>query len=159
MVHFETTAARGLKFWLQVALSAPIATPWTQIRKSGSGKSGFSKKSGKKILACTDSPWPQGRPPIVPDSVRTPQDPPEASKGPWGRFALLNLNPYNMGVYGLHWIQLGHQYWYIPRYFSVLLYDMQNILQGFKWMTIYGAHWDTFEFCQIWHIGLALIFV
>ena len=39
-----TIAARGLKFWLQAALSAPIATPWTQIRKSGSGsgKSGFS---------------------------------------------------------------------------------------------------------------------
>ena len=34
-------AARGLKFWLQVALSAPIATTWTEIRKSGSGKSGF----------------------------------------------------------------------------------------------------------------------
>ena len=39
-----TIAARGLKFWLQVALLAPIATPWTQIRKSGSGsgKSGFN---------------------------------------------------------------------------------------------------------------------
>ena len=37
-------AARGLKFWLQVALSAVFATPWTEIRKSGSGsgKSGFS---------------------------------------------------------------------------------------------------------------------
>ena len=37
-----TIAARGLKFWLQVALSAPIATAWAEIRKSGSGKSGFS---------------------------------------------------------------------------------------------------------------------
>ena len=38
-----TIAARGLKFWLQVALSAPIATAWAEIRKSGSGsgKSGF----------------------------------------------------------------------------------------------------------------------
>ena len=38
-----TIRARGLKFWLQVALSAPIATAWTEIRKSGSGsgKSGF----------------------------------------------------------------------------------------------------------------------
>ena len=38
-----TTAARGLKFWLQVALSAPIATAWKQNRKSGSGsgKTGF----------------------------------------------------------------------------------------------------------------------
>ena len=37
-------AARGLKFWLQVGLGPPIATPWTEIRKSGSGsgKSGFS---------------------------------------------------------------------------------------------------------------------
>ena len=23
---------------------------------------------------------------------------------------LLSLNPYNMGVYGLHWTQLGHRY-------------------------------------------------
>ena len=30
-----TTAARGLKFWLQVALLALISTPWTEIRKSG----------------------------------------------------------------------------------------------------------------------------
>ena len=39
--------ARGLKFWLQVALSAPIATAWAEIRKSGSGsgKSGFSEKN------------------------------------------------------------------------------------------------------------------
>ena len=36
-------AARGLKFWLQVALLAPIATAWMEIRKSGSGsgKTGF----------------------------------------------------------------------------------------------------------------------
>ena len=40
-----TTAARGLKFWLRVALSAPIATAWKQIRKSGSG-SGKSEFSG-----------------------------------------------------------------------------------------------------------------
>ena len=39
--HFETTAPRGLKFWLQVALSAPIATAWKQNRKSGCGKTGF----------------------------------------------------------------------------------------------------------------------
>ena len=35
-------AASGLKFWLQVGLGAPIATPWAEVRKSGSGKSGFS---------------------------------------------------------------------------------------------------------------------
>ena len=41
----ETIAARGLKFWLQVALSALIAPGWAEIRNSGSGsgKSGFSK--------------------------------------------------------------------------------------------------------------------
>ena len=43
VVISESIAARGLKFGLQVALSGPIATPWTQIRKSGSGsgKTGF----------------------------------------------------------------------------------------------------------------------
>ena len=40
-----TTAARGLKFWLQVALLAPISTAWAEIRKSGSG-SGKSGKTG-----------------------------------------------------------------------------------------------------------------
>ena len=44
MVPSGTTAARGLKFWLQVGLGPPIATAWTEIRKSGSGsgKYGFS---------------------------------------------------------------------------------------------------------------------
>ena len=37
-----TTEARGLKFWLQVGLGPPIATAWTEIRKSGSGQSRFS---------------------------------------------------------------------------------------------------------------------
>ena len=40
--RFETTAARAMKFWLQVALGPPITTPWKQIRKSGTGKTGFS---------------------------------------------------------------------------------------------------------------------
>ena len=58
-------AARGLKFWLQVALSAPIATAWTEIRKSGSGsgKSGFF---GKFFFASMDLLGPQGHPPDVP---------------------------------------------------------------------------------------------
>ena len=42
--HFETTAPRGLKFWLQIAFGPPISTRCAEIRKSGSGsgKSGFS---------------------------------------------------------------------------------------------------------------------
>ena len=65
VVHFETTAARGLKFWLQVALSAPIATAWTQIRKSGSGsgKSGFSGNFFFAFFASMDLLEPQGHPP------------------------------------------------------------------------------------------------
>ena len=48
-----------------------------------------------------------------------------APKGPWGRLIFIPLNPYNMGVYGLPWTQLGHRYRYhsiavLFRYFSVL---------------------------------------
>ena len=57
-----TIAARGLKFWLQVALSAPIATAWTEIRKSG-----FSGNFFFAFFASTDSPWPPDRPLMVPD--------------------------------------------------------------------------------------------
>ena len=66
--HFETTAARGLKFWLQVALGAPIATAWKQIRKSGSGsgKSGFSGNFFSLFFASMDLLGPQGHPPDVP---------------------------------------------------------------------------------------------
>ena len=68
VVISESIAARGLKFWLQVALSAPIATPWTQIRKSGSGsgKSGFSGIFFSLFFASTDLLGPQGHPPDVP---------------------------------------------------------------------------------------------
>ena len=61
-------AARGLKFWLQVALSAPFATRWTEIRKSGSGsgKSGFSGNFFFAFFASTDLLGPQGHPPDVP---------------------------------------------------------------------------------------------
>ena len=59
-------AVRGLKFWLQVALSAPIATAWTQIWKSGSGKSGFSGIFFSLFFASTDLLGPQGHPPDVP---------------------------------------------------------------------------------------------
>ena len=64
-----TTAARGLKFWLQVALSAPIATAWTEIRKSGSGsgKSGFYGNFFSLFLASTDLLGPQGHPPNGPE--------------------------------------------------------------------------------------------
>ena len=57
-----TTAARGLKFWLQVALGAPIATAWKQIRKSGSGKSGFSGNFFFAFFASMDLLGPQGHP-------------------------------------------------------------------------------------------------
>merc|ERR1712001_144942 len=64
-----TIGARGLKFWLQVALLAPIATPWTDIRKSGSGsgKSGFSGKFFFAFFASTDPLGPQGYPPDGPE--------------------------------------------------------------------------------------------
>ena len=66
-------AARGLKFWLQVALSALFATPWTEIRKSGSrsGKSGFS---GKIFFASTDLLGPQGH---LPDGPESPNPDPD----------------------------------------------------------------------------------
>ena len=64
-----TIVARALKFWLQVAFEAPIATPWTEIRKSGSG----SRESGFSgffffFFASTDLLGPQGHPPDVPES-------------------------------------------------------------------------------------------
>ena len=59
-----TTAARGLKFWLQVALLAPFATAWTQIRKSGSGKTGFCPEFFFfAFFASMDLLGPQGHPP------------------------------------------------------------------------------------------------
>ena len=63
-------AARGLKFWLQVALSAPISTRCAEIRKSGSGsgKSGFSGNFFSLFFASTDLLGPQGHPPDVPES-------------------------------------------------------------------------------------------
>ena len=57
-----------MKFWLQVALSAPIATPWTEIRKSGSGsgKSGFSPEFFFAFFASKDPLGPQEHSPEVP---------------------------------------------------------------------------------------------
>ena len=63
---------------------------------------------------------------MVPDGVRTPQDPPEASEGPRGHFAFLSLKPYNMGVYGLLWTQLGHRYRYLGT--TVLYGSFQYLL-------------------------------
>ena len=74
------SAARGLKFWLQVALSAPIATAWTEIRKSGSGGSG-SGKSGFSgfffffaFFASMDLLGPQGHSPDGPVSPNLDPD-------------------------------------------------------------------------------------
>ena len=64
MVISGTTVARGLKFWLQVALSAPIATAWKQ--KGGSGKTGFSGIFFSLFFASTDPLGPQGHSPEVP---------------------------------------------------------------------------------------------
>ena len=61
-----TIAPRGLKFWLQVGLGPPITTPWTLIRKSGSGKSGFSGNFFFAFFASMDLLGPQGHPPDVP---------------------------------------------------------------------------------------------
>ena len=61
-------AARGLKFWLQVGLGPPIATPWTEIRKSGSG-SGKSDFYGIFFFAFFGFHGPlgtSGSPPDVP---------------------------------------------------------------------------------------------
>ena len=68
MMISETIAARGLKFWLQVALSAPFATAWTEIRKSGSGsgKTGFCPEFFFAFFASTDPLGPQGHSPEVP---------------------------------------------------------------------------------------------
>ena len=71
-----TTAARGLKFWLQVALGALFATPWKQIRKSGSGsgKSGFSGNFFFAFFASMDLLGPQGHPPDGPESPNPDPD-------------------------------------------------------------------------------------
>ena len=72
-----TTAARGLKFWLQVALSAPIATAWKQNRKSGSGsgKSGFSGKFFFAFFGFYGLLGPQGHPPDAPEPPNPDPDP------------------------------------------------------------------------------------
>ena len=77
VVISASIAARGLKFWLQVALSAPIATAWTQIRKFGSGsrKSGFSGKKISLFFASTDPLGPQGHSPEVPVPPNPDPDP------------------------------------------------------------------------------------
>ena len=71
-----TIAARGLKFWLQVALSAPIATAWKQIRKSGSGsgKSGFS---GNFFFAFFGFYGPLGTSGSPPDGPEPPNPDPD----------------------------------------------------------------------------------
>ena len=71
--HFETTAPRGLKFWLQVALSAPIATAWIRIRKSGSGKSG---KTGNFFFAFFRFYGPLGTSGSPPDGPEPPNPDP-----------------------------------------------------------------------------------
>ena len=72
----ETIAARGLKFWLQVALLAPFATAWTEIRKSGSGsgKSGFSGKLFFAFFGFYGLLGPQGHPPDGPESPNPDPD-------------------------------------------------------------------------------------
>ena len=57
----------------------------------------------------------------VPDGFRAPWDSPEASEGPQGRFALLSLKPYNMGVYGFL-----YQARYIP-FSHVRQYTQNNV--------------------------------
>ena len=69
-----TIAHRGLKFWLQVALSAPIATAWTEIRKSGSGKSGFS---GNFFFAFFGFYGPLGTSGSPPDGPEPPNPDPD----------------------------------------------------------------------------------
>ena len=63
-----TTAARGLKFWLQVALSAPFATRWTEIRNPDPdpGNPDFLRKFFSPFFASTDLLGPQGHSPDVP---------------------------------------------------------------------------------------------
>ena len=71
-----TVRTRGLKFWLQVALSAPIATAWKQNRKSGSGsgKSGFS---GKFFFAFFGFYGPLGTSGSPPDGPEPPNPDPD----------------------------------------------------------------------------------
>ena len=69
---------------------------------------------------------------MVHDGVRPPWDPPDASEGPRGHFAFLSLKPYNMGVYGLPWTQIGHWYRYLGtavlfRYLTVLFRYLGSI--------------------------------
>ena len=79
--------------------------------------------------------------------------PPRTHQRSLRRFTLLNLNPYNKGVYGLPWIQQGHKYWYIPRYFSVLkvlrfwMNDHICSTLGYLWILSNLAHWVSFDFC------------
>ena len=73
----ETTAARGLKFWLQVALGPPIATPCAEIWKSGSGsgKSGFSGIFFFCFFRFYGPLWPSGLSPDGPESPNPDPDP------------------------------------------------------------------------------------
>ena len=51
------------------------------------------------------------------------------TKGAW--LVFLSLTPYNMGVYGLHWTQLGHQYRYCDK-FTVLFSTFLVLKSYFK---------------------------
>ena len=77
MVISASIAARGLKFWLQVALLAPIATRCAEIRKSrsGSGKSGFSGNFFFAFFGFYGLLGPQGHPPDAPEPPNPDPDP------------------------------------------------------------------------------------
>ena len=69
-----SVAARALKFWLQVAFGPPVSTRCAEIRKSGSGKSGFSGKNFLAFFASMDLLGPQGHPPDGPESPNPDPD-------------------------------------------------------------------------------------
>ena len=94
-------AARGLKFWLQVAFGPPISTRCAEIRKSGSGsgKSGFSGNFFFAFFASMDLLGPQGHPPDGPESPNPYPDPGNPFFRKSGFFVFSTFyaqRPYNM---------------------------------------------------------------
>ena len=67
MIISGTRVTRAMKFWLLVGLGPPIATRCAEIRKSGSGKSGFYGIFFFAFFASMDLLGPQGHPPDGPE--------------------------------------------------------------------------------------------
>ena len=116
-------AARGLKFWLQVALSAPIATAWKQNRKSGSGsgKSGFSGNFFFAFFGFYGLLGPQGHPPDGPEPPNPDPDPANPVFSKIRIFRFFDFLSLKTLQYGCLWTRLDptRSPVPVPRYITV----------------------------------------